>query len=142
MSSINTRRIQRQIVAVIVEAARLNYEAQQVVGGHAQPAAAELEVLKQTAERVNASISALYRLLPRELLPTAATLQAIEIEQAVGREQTSPEYKTPCEALTPRSERRSPNTGQGSLARREADAGRRGPNTAQQTPCEAKTPHS
>ena len=85
METVDVERIQRQIVLLIVESARLKHEAKTVSESVGDVLVSSVEDLGSTAERITVSIVDLYALLPEEFLPTAGTLRAIERDNRIGR---------------------------------------------------------
>ena len=79
LNTVNVEGIQRQLVSIIVESSRLKHEMQGM--RDAVDPASRLEGLIRTAVRIDTSIRSLYRMLPEELLPTAATLRDIERDE-------------------------------------------------------------
>jgi hypothetical protein len=95
MEIVNVERIQRQLVSIIVEGARLKHEARIVSEGAEGCLLQAAEDVNQTAARINISISELYNLLPKQFLPTAATLRAFELEEEASLDPVSPSPTLP-----------------------------------------------
>jgi hypothetical protein len=82
METTNIERIQRRLVCILVDGERLRRQAEPVradAEGYLPP---DMDELKAIIDDITLSVSELYRLLPGGLLPTAATLRAIEREAA------------------------------------------------------------